>query len=386
MYSERIDFLNRNAIITALVLIAAADEEKQFVSVTKIHLATTFRKVANAVLTSRMPSTYEKAFCLTDNPFGPKRPLAGVSVPLLRSIYISPLKLDADDDDNGLYKLYVPDAGPFDDLHTRYLTKLEAENYWAGGPARESSVGINSFISFLHGPIGTGKTTLMNLMIRSLKRCKPANVEWVPFHAQFNLIPNETQQNRELDKVRETIKQRKLDGDACSYLVLDNLMNGAVENAFNLYDDFQRQFRLFAFVTTSDSELRQKRWDAWGPLPIEAYETAELSPENAVAFVRSRVKVFRDERTKATLGARDLFPFNEQNIEQAVIAKGIAFDEGRKIITIRQFSQALSTILERVVMRTNDLFGDVPPTAAQLADAELDLIKEANESIEAVAA
>lgn len=331
-----------------------------------------------------MISTYEKSFCLTDNPFSPKKPLAGVKMPfLMKSIYINPLKLDADDDDNGLYRLYVPDAGPFDDIHQQYLTKLQGENYWESAPGRAPSVGLNSFIFLVRGPIGTGKTTLMNLMIRSLKRCKPPS-EWVPFHAQFKLIPNETEQNKELDNVRDKIEKGAQPGNYC-YLVLDNLTQGAVDKAFNLYNDFQERFQLSIFVTTSDSELRQKTWATYA-LPIEAYDTAELSPENAVSFIRSRVRTFRDPASAVALATRELFPFNEENIKSAVKAKGIAYDEGKKIITIRQFSQALSSILERALPRTHDLFGAAAPTDAQLDDAELDLIIGSREIIDRVAA
>lgn len=330
-------------------------------------------------------STYEKAFCLTDNPFSPKRPLPGITPVLMKSIYINPLKLDADDDDNGLYKLYVPSAGPFTELHQAYLTKLQAENYWESAPGRKPSVGLNSFIFFVHGPIGTGKTTLMNLMLRSLKRCKPPNGEWVPFRAQFNLIPNETQQNKELDNIRNKIERGVQPTDYC-YLVLDNLTEGAVEKAFNLYNDFQ-EFQLFLFITTSDSELRQKTWATWA-LPIEAYETAELNPEHAVSFIRSRVNLFRDPTTSAMLQARDLFPFTEENIAKAVTTKGIAYDESRKMITIRQINQALSNILERALPRTNDLFvkGNPEPTVDQLDDAQVDLIEGSKEIIDKVAA
>lgn len=331
-----------------------------------------------------MPPTYEKSFGLTDNPFSPKKLLPGVkSALMMREIYIKPLRLD---DDDGLFQLYVGDAGPFDQVHGAYRTRLEGEGYAEGAAGGQSSVGLNSFIFFIHGPIGTGKTTLMNMMLRSLKRCKPPNGAWAPFRAQFNLMPNESQQNKELDVVKDKIEKGAQAGDYC-YLVLDNLTDGAVEKAFDLYNYIGERFQLLMFVTTSDSELRQKTWANW-PLPIVLYETAELSPDNAVSFIRSRVNLFRDPKTAQALGNHELFPFNEKNIRAAVTAKSVAYDAGTKIITIRQFSQALSSILERGLPRSHNLFNGAAaaPTPAQLDGAEIDLIVGSKEIIEKVAA
>jgi hypothetical protein len=157
--------------------------------------------------------------------------------------------------------------------------------------------------------------------------------------------------------------------------------------AFEIYKYFEEKFQLFMFVTTSDSELRQSTWANW-PLPIVPYETAELYPDDAVAFIRSRVRLFRDPQIAQALGNHELFPFNENNIRAAVTAKSVAYDAGTKIITIRQFSQALSTILERWLPRSHDLFNGaaVAPSPAKLGGAEIDLIVGSKEIIEKVAA
>jgi hypothetical protein len=281
----------------------------------------------------------------------------------------------------------VGDAGPFDELYGAYRTKLDGEGYAEGAAGgQSSSVGLNSFIFFTHGPIGTGKTTLMNLMLRSLKRCEPPNGAWAPFRAHFGLMPTEPEQNRELDVVKDKIERGAQIGDYC-YLVLDNLTEGAAQKAFDLYKYFEERFQLLMFVTTSDSELRQRTWANW-PLPIVPYETAELSPDNAVAFIRSRVRLFRDPQMAQALGNHELFPFNEENIRAAVTAKSVAYNAGTKIITIRQFSQALSSILERWLLRSHDLFngGAAAPSPAQLGGAEIDLIAGSKEIIDKVAA
>src|SRR5882724_9642416 len=158
-----------------------------------------------------MSSSYEQAFGLIDNPFSPKKLLKGVKHGLLmKSIYINPLRLD---DDDGLMQLYVGNAGPFDLRFKEFRTKLNGEGYYHNAASDQSPVGINSFIFFVHGPIGTGKSTLINLMIRWLKGCIPPNGTWLPFRAQFNLRATDSQQNSELDKLKDTIEKQAQAGD-----------------------------------------------------------------------------------------------------------------------------------------------------------------------------
>jgi hypothetical protein len=329
-----------------------------------------------------MPSSYENAFGLTDNPFSPKIVLPGVKSGLvMKSIYINPLRLD---DDDGLMQLYVGDAGPFDLRYQEYSTKLQGEGYVHTNDPGKPLVGINSFIFFIHGPIGTGKSTLMNLMIRWLKLCQPPNGDWLAFKAQFNLRATEAQQMLELERLKDRIEKKAQPGDYC-YAVLDNLTEGASETAFDLYKYFEEKFQLCMFVTTSDSELRQNTWSNW-PLPILPYQTSELGPDEAVAFVRSRVSVFRDPKTVAALGHGSLFPFEEQNIRAAVKTKTLAYNSNTNIITIRQFSQALTTILERWLPTSPVLFNGGVVTAAQLDDAKIDLIAVSKQIIEKFAA
>lgn len=328
-----------------------------------------------------MPSTYRTAFGLVDNPFGPKKPFKGVNGFLMKHLEINPLRLD---NDEGLMKLYVSDAGPFDLRYNEYCTKLQGENYSHNPAPGDLAVGINSFIFFIHGAVGTGKSTLMNLMIRWLKLCQPPNGAWLPFKAQFNLKATDAQQNSELAKLKDTIEKKAQAGDYC-YAVIDNLTEGSAQNAFDLYNYFEERLQLSLFVTTSDSALRQNTWDNW-PLPILPYETSELGPDEAVAFVRSRVRLFRDPKAIQALGNRDLFPFDEQNIRDAVKTKTVAYNPGTKIITIRQFGQSLTGILEKWLLQAPEPFNGGNPTTAELDDATIDLIAVSKELIEKVAA
>jgi hypothetical protein len=81
-----------------------------------------------------------------------------------------------------------------------------------------------------------------------------------------------------------------------------------------------------------------------------------------------------------------LFPFSETNVREAVKARSVAYDSGTKIITIRQFSQALSSFLETRRTRTASLFSGGPVSPTQLDEAEIDLIAESKKIYERVAA
>jgi hypothetical protein len=233
--------------------------------------------------------TYPEAFGLTDNPFSPSRLIEGVTSPfMMKSISINPLRLDADD---GLLQLYVGGAGPFDEHYRAYQDKLEANGYVESAAGAQSSIGINSFIFFIHGPIGTGKTTLMNLMLRSLKRCTPPSGAWTRYEADWGFKQPAPTQTLALEAMKEKIEKRSSGDDYC-FVILDDLVQGASESAFNLFKHFEHKCLLFMFITTSDSGLREKTWANW-PLPIVSYQTAALSPDNAVAFLRSRVNLFR---------------------------------------------------------------------------------------------
>jgi hypothetical protein len=331
-----------------------------------------------------MPQTYKKAFGLRDNPFSPKQQFPGVrSQVLMKSIFVNPIRLD---DDDGLYPLYVGGAGPFAAHYGEYEEKLAGENYLEDSGDGVPSVGNNTFVFIVRGPKGTGKTTLMNLMLRHLKRCKPPESEWVPFKAQFGNSLSEVDQSKALDDVKNLIMGKS--PDYC-YLILDNLVDGVSQKAFDLYQEFEDRRQFIMFITTHDAKMRERTWENWG-IPIIPYQTSELSPDNAVAFIRSRVQLFRDDKTKHFFEGNELFPFNEKNIREAVETKSVAYDPTAKLITIRQFSQSLSIILEKQMPHAPDLYdapGDDPPAvAAKLGGCEINLSESSREIIERVAA
>ncbi len=102
--------------------------------------------------------SYERAFALRDNPFGPTRPLSGIKNPALMQMLESrPLMVDVEPI---LFELYCLTCGPFEKHISEFKGLIATAGY-----ADRTSIGLSSFIFLILGHKGTGKTSLVHAMV-----------------------------------------------------------------------------------------------------------------------------------------------------------------------------------------------------------------------------
>ena len=114
------------------------------------------------------PPDSEAVFGLTDNPFDPEG-FADVDENALSELWSFPLAID---EHPALERLFVIDAGPFDQGRAKFAQQMHAAGY-RFGPDR--CLGKKSVVFRVIGPRGSGKSTLTNYLILKLKSCAPAN-------------------------------------------------------------------------------------------------------------------------------------------------------------------------------------------------------------------
>lgn len=290
--------------------------------------------------------TFEKAFALLENPFQPRdTDFLGVNNRLMmQNLSQGPLKVHRE---SGLMKLYVPQAGRFEE----HLQKFEGWIEDAGYTANPPDLGLDSFISFVHGSAGTGKTSLTNVMMYKLQERKPqGKPDWCffePWGAGEDLPPD--QQTSKLTELEESIPRSLGPGQQYAFVVADNIRAGVDVDAVNMYVRLQDTCFIFLFLLSSDPDFLDKRWDDL-PVEVRVFDTAGLTPDHAVDFVKHRISRYRKGFSQV-IDEYDLFPFTEDDIREAVQTRG---DEG--IITLRQLNGILKDAISDKRRQMDDNF------------------------------
>jgi replication-associated recombination protein RarA len=192
-----------------------------------------------------MPVSYENAFALRDNPFGPTRLLEGITKPsVMQSLESLPLRSHLEPK---LLALYCGQAGPFDQ-HLSFFQHLIAT---AGYNADPPSAGLKSLIFLIKGYQGTGKTTIANAMVHWLKKCKPVGSgEWHVFDPwPLKEFSSSREQIAEIDVLQNKIDQETSTGDYCCVLI-DNLVSGADVRALDMFSKLIEDRIVFLFLLT----------------------------------------------------------------------------------------------------------------------------------------
>ncbi len=293
-----------------------------------------------------MPLSYQDAFSLADNPFYPRRQaLLGVQDPVVMQTLVSrPLRVH---EEKALLALYSEDAGPFKEHVERFLSTISQFGY---DPKKEELCS-EPFIFLIKGSIGSGKTTLANVMVYHLKRANPAGDRLVVFdpwpEERFDIF---TKQETEIGKLETQILDQLSKGKYCCVMV-DNLVAGAEEKAFQLYARLIKTNLTFLFLISGDADIRGKSY-LNTQFKIYPFDTKELTEETAMRFVQHRINFYRHLKLPA-LANHSIFPFAEDNIRKAVAAKQLG-----DTITIR----TLNVILDGCLTYRLDQLSKEQPT------------------------
>ena len=299
-----------------------------------------------------MTLKYSNFFALSDNPFGPTKPLPEISkIVVMRTLQRYPLRIYEEPE---LLKLYCSQAGPFEQHTKIFLEEITPLNYNIDPP----SAGFDSLIFLISGYKGTGKTTLAYFMIHCLKKCKlDESNEWHIFEQQLKESSSSNDQIAEIHKLEEKIYKETSAEDYCC-VMLDNLVAGAESAALDLYDKlFASERIVFLFIVTSDLQILSKERNN-SRHQITRFKMLELTAHDAVEFVKHRIDFFRNPKL-SSLSNYQFFPFDEVDIEESVesgLLRGNGNGEGR--ITLRQFNVILHKSLNNRINELKKLNAD----------------------------
>ena len=233
--------------------------------------------------------------------------------------------------------MYSEEAGPFKESVERFLNTVSEFGY----DPENAELGSEPFIFLIKGSIGSGKTTLANVMVYHLKRANPEGNRLVVFDpwAEEHFDIHSKQEN-EIEKLESQILDQLSKGKYCCVMI-DNLVAGAEERAFQLYTRLIRTNLTYLFLISGDPEIREKSFINT-QYKVYPFDTKELTPESAIKFVQHRIEFYRKEKQfkLPALAKYSIFPFVAENIQKAVAAKKLG-----ETITIRTLSVILDGCL-----------------------------------------
>jgi hypothetical protein len=291
----------------------------------------------------------------------PIQPLTGLNnIGAQNDLETKPLLINSEP---ALQRLFSDSAGPFGTHLTAFKTLARQRGYHDRPP----QVGVKSHIFSIYGYEGTGKTTLVQAIISWLKTCKPKTGDWyVRDEWSFETVKEVQKQIERIDKEQEWIVRESGKNSYCC-IVADNLVCGALDRAFEMYDRLTRDRVVFLFLLSNERELFP-RLSSEGKRPITPLRMRPLSADSAVAFLTHRIKEFRVKppAQPAWLPNYRLFPFDEADIRYA-FDTGTIFDRVQvDTVALRDFSVMVNRMLTK---RLNALEEEFDIT--QKAEAEI---------------
>jgi hypothetical protein len=282
---------------------------------------------------------FARPFGLTDNPFAPMRlPLLNGTQPtvqnklLLSNLHKLPLRLDKD---WALDCLFVPEAGKFGKYQQEFQNMLELAGY--GEDPVET---VRQFAFLVRGEQGTGKSTLVNMLVHWLRQCRVPG-EW--YECRYPPEPPNPQGNQGLHDYLADQLSRAGDGSYCS-LVIDGLTALNKDEAIRVYEEYIGSRVLVMFMITDDLDLLGETREN-DRIDLNRFRMEPLTPDQALAFVRRRIDQFRVNRLRPILADYPLFPFAEEDVLQEVAGNRNGGGSEHGSITLRSFA----TILQRTL-------------------------------------
>jgi hypothetical protein len=248
--------------------------------------------------------------------------------------------------------LYCPSSGPFDNNMRRFQSLMMGYNFATDPP----TLGVEPFIFHIRGPVGSGKTTLANVMMHWIQKCRPeSEPEWHrafgPWKGAEDLLLEE-QQNR-IKFLEQTIEVESDEGDYC-FVVIDNVLEGAIRNALNMYERLKEQRIVFMFLLSSHEPLLHKDWSN-EPHDVQIFDTTGLTPEQALIFTKYRIDYYRVLHDLAVFEAFEIYPFRLEDISEAVSALEET-PHSKRAVTIRMLNEALHNAIAAKRVNMGDQF------------------------------
>jgi hypothetical protein len=246
---------------------------------------------------------YEETVALRDNPFGPRADKLAPR-PELRfamSLDKQPLRVDRC---SALRPLYCSAISHLDAHEARFRALLASMNY----DFADRSPGLENVIILLRGAQGVGKTTLASWFIDIVQKgFDPAAPLFEPDRSGPKSGPwTKEDLAKGLAAMKTQIASTTQPGDHLLMLVED-VMADTLDLVLGLYDDLGDYPKLM-FATTHDLSLLDKPLQNMSQT-IEAFTLAPIGPEDAEAFVRHRLELFRNPKIAGLDAVSPVFPW-----------------------------------------------------------------------------
>jgi hypothetical protein len=201
-----------------------------------------------------------------------------------------------------------------------------------------------SLIVLIRGLKGTGKTTLAHRMMRWLMSCDPDGNSWkqVPWEPE-----SEEQNAREQSTSLSENFKPKIEkiGKGRFLCLIDDIKKETDSHIFKVFRDLLPGRVLFFFLTSTDPEIRAKRYSNINPA-VTVYDTDILTPERAVSYCRHRIDAVRPEQSFEWLSTHPLFPFSEQIIEASLSSESGELWDNAGSVSLREFNVRFGDSLE----------------------------------------
>ena len=284
------------------------------------------------------PPDIGEAFALTDNPFVPKNPIPGVENPLaVNMLALEGLQILKEP---GLLKFFCDQAGPFENLLNRFWQKMKIAGYRTNPPR----LGITPWVILVRGPQGTGKTSLVHRMVHWLVECSCGNLSAKTWPQPGENLPSAAKQQQSIEEFDQRMIAVTPPRKHCCF-ILEDLVEGAELGALKMFGHFISDRIVIMFLISSDPPIIGKDY-AFTKYPLVIYDTAEMTPDNAVAFARHRIGEFRSAQDGHLIKSFPLFPFAEPDIRAAVISQLRESCNGKNAVTLRTFNKILGEAID----------------------------------------
>jgi len=309
-----------------------------------------------------MPLGYKEAFGLKDNPFGPRRRVDTLPPNLTSDLQVNPLLLHRN---KILDKLFCDKISSFQTACEDLTNMLEADGYTAKKP----SEGVAPYLVAIDGDRGAGKTTLACRMLQIMLARYPegdqpdAGVEEVFLDSRSETV---SEQREKMQKLEADVEAGK---SAYRCILIDDLLADAYPDAAKLYDKLRQNSSLFMVFTSYDPKMAEQIKKSLRP--VQRFNIAPLTPDEAVAYVNQRYNVFRDSGVNG-LNAEPLFPFDEDDIRTAVEVKVLSGATGP--VNLRLVASVLNSALTnrlKQIAREKPKFDARAVSAGELAEMKI---------------